>query len=497
VARLNARHAPLPSPETAAPPRVEADSSHVRSGASGVARRPRLFGLVALAVGLISGSGLAFEIALTRIFSLLFQYHYAFLALSVAVLGLGLGALAARFIVPRHGGASGSRALWRATLGLSLAFPLSAAALAWMPSVTSVIPHTLVALIPFSLIGFISALIFTQHHAESGLLYGADLVGAAVGIIAVLGLLAVLGAFNVAISLSVPAGVAGLLLAIADRSPGQASRPRRQPALFSPAAGLLLGGGLLAFNIVSNAVDFRPANLTSAPRDKTMLAVLLDPIFPARLVATAWDPFARVDVVETTDPASKYVFTDGGAGSFMMQFDGNLETVAGLRHTLEYLPFTVGTSDTTLIMGAGAGKDVLLALLAGSTRITAVEVNPAMVAMTRRFAAYNGGILDRPEVELIVGDARTAAERSTDQYDLIYLNLVYSQASEPGSQALVENYLFTREAFQAYLARLAPTGHLAVISHNALEGSRAALTVLQAMADTGTPVPQALDHLAV
>jgi hypothetical protein len=151
----------------------------------------------------------------------------------------------------------------------------------------------------------------------------------------------------------------------------------------------------------------------------------------------------------------------------------------------------------TLILGAGAGKDVLLGLLADAKRITAVEVNPAMVEATRRFADYNGAILDRPEVDLVVGDARTFAERSSERYDLIYLNLVYTQAAEPASQALVENYIFTRQAFRAYLDHLTPGGHLAIVSHNALEGSRAAITGLRVLAEEGEPLSGALRHLAL
>ena len=64
-------------------------------------------------------------------------------------------------------------------------------------------------------------------------------------------------------------------------------------------------------------------------------------------------------------------------------------------------------------------------------------------------------------------------ERTNDAYNLIYLSLVYTQAVEPASQALVENYIFTREAFKTYLNRLAPSGRLTIVSHNALEGSRA------------------------
>jgi len=98
-------------------------------------------------------------------------------------------------------------------------------------------------------------------------------------------------------------------------------------------------------------------------------------------------------------------------------------------------------------------------------------------------------------VNLVEGDARSYVERTDEQYDVIYLNLVYTQAVEPASQALVENYIFTRQAFQTYLQHLAPGGRLTIISHNALEGSRAALTAVQSMQDMGIPPSKALDHL--
>ncbi len=41
---------------------------------------------------LLSAASLAFEVTLTHLFSLVFQYHFAFLAVSSAILGLGVGA---------------------------------------------------------------------------------------------------------------------------------------------------------------------------------------------------------------------------------------------------------------------------------------------------------------------------------------------------------------------------------------------------------------------
>lgn len=43
---------------------------------------------VALAVLALAAVGLAYEVTLTRLFSLIFQYHYVFLIVSLAVLGL-------------------------------------------------------------------------------------------------------------------------------------------------------------------------------------------------------------------------------------------------------------------------------------------------------------------------------------------------------------------------------------------------------------------------
>src|SRR6266566_6392217 len=44
-----------------------------------------------LCVGLTTMATLLLELALTRIFSVVFYYHFAFLAISIALFGLGLG----------------------------------------------------------------------------------------------------------------------------------------------------------------------------------------------------------------------------------------------------------------------------------------------------------------------------------------------------------------------------------------------------------------------
>lgn len=446
---------------------------------------PRSRRLILLALSVVSGTGLAFEIALTRIFSLFFQYHFAFLAVSLAVLGLSLGAAWGHFRTQPD-----TKTFLSILMALGVAFPVTTAILSWYPSAGSIVPRALVALVPFVLIGLFAALTFERFSSISGLLYSADLGGAGIGVLVVLGLLSICSAFSVVLLSGILVSAISLALVVGNPD-------LRTDRRLLGASGLICGIGiiLLATNLVTGIVDFDPSHLKSAPRDKTMLQILDDPSQDARIVRTAWSPFSRVDVVETSDPSIKYVFSDGGAGSYMVRYDGTPASLQGWEKSVDYLPFTAGPVDQTLVIGSGGGKDVALALLAGAQKITAVEVNPAVISVTRHYADYNGNILDRPQVKLVQGDARSFVERTSTHYDLIYLNLVYTQAAEPGSQALVENYIFTWEAFRTYLEHLKPGGRVAVVSHNALEASRASLTALRAFDEMGIPPAQALDHL--
>ena len=442
-------------------------------------------GLRASVIALISASGLAYEIALTRVFSLYFQYHYVFLVLSLAVLGISLGAAGGQFLRQREEPTQGT--LGKALFALCLSYPIVAIVIGLLPSALVAIGCFVLTPIPFILVGFCSTLLFAQARDESGTLYAADLIGAAAGVLGVLALLNVFDAFSIVILLGAPNALGLLLMSLKGSS-----------SMRNSAAIVLVGLiGLSLVNAITGLANYNPLHISQAPPDKTLIQVLQDSAMQARVVYSTWNPFARIDVVETSDPTQKLVFTDGGAGSYMLRFDGDLGSMQEQRVSVEFLPFLVSTPNKTLVLGAGAGKDVLLALLAGSKDITAVEVNPAMIATTRKYADYNGNIFDRPEVRLHVGDARTFAEASREQFDLVYLNVVYSQAAPPASQALVENYIFTAEAFRAYLNRLAPNGKLALVLHNGLEGTRAAITAIKTLQDMGVPPAQAIDQMAL
>ncbi|HML20650.1 MAG TPA: hypothetical protein PKD09_03310 [Aggregatilinea sp.] len=439
-------------------------------------------------VMLLSAVGLAYEVALTRLFSLMFEYHYVFLIVSISVAGLGVGAALATLFLRQRDTPLDWSDLANGTLLIALLLVGTMAVLLTLSSASLKIVALTAAVLPFIGIGFVNSALFARFAEAGGTLYAADLLGGAVGIAAVLGLVTWLGAFVTLGALGVVCALAALILAWIGGA------RRLQTGAAGAAAVLAV---LLALNAWGNWLAFSPADLDDTPPDKTMMTVLQDP--DARLVETQWSPFARLDVVETSDEAVRYVFTDAGAGSIMVGYDGDDQDVAWLKNEIAYLPFTIAPEATqnVLILGSGAGKDVLMAHLTGAESITAVEINPQMIDLTRDYGSYNGDIYDLPGVRTVAMDGRNFVDRTGEQFDLIYANLVYSQAATPGTSALAENYVYTQEALHSYWDRLSDDGRIAFVAHHGIEGMRLVVGALQMLQDEGYSLQEALEHVAL
>ena len=157
-----------------------------------------------LAVALMSFAALLLELGLTRLFSVVLFYHFAFLAISIALLGLGAGAVFAYL-----------RRQWlvRWSIG-QLATALCVANAIVIVAVLEVVLHTavslhvdwtnswrltvlyLVAAVPFFITGLLFSVIFARHSAGITQLYGADLLGGALACLALVPLLNFIGGPN-------------------------------------------------------------------------------------------------------------------------------------------------------------------------------------------------------------------------------------------------------------------------------------------------------------
>lgn len=442
---------------------------------------------VALAVLLLSATGFSLQISLTRIFSLLFQYHYVFLVVSLAVLGLGLGAALGYAAKQLNFFQDDLKAIHAALLLLAWILPLTAWLLSTLESSDVTAIAILLSLLPYLLIGFINALVYSHFARDSHFIYGSDLVGAALGLSLSLVATATFGPFTTIL-------LCGVLVALTSRliASGKMSR---WLSVSSVALLALLG----VTNYFTNVVGYHPENVVLAPPDKTMIHVLQNERLEPDLLESRWGAFARIDVVRLKNDAQRYVFTDGGAGSLMQRLepDVHISRYDWLEKEIPYLPFTVGKNDDTLIIGAGAGYDVFMAKYGGAKNITAVEINPTIVEITRAYQEYNGNILDSEGVTTFITDGRNFAERTNKTFDLIFLNNVYSQAAAPTNASLAENYTFTLEAFRAYWQRLNGDGRLAIVGHNGIEGVRLLMTALSMLEGEGLELKDALYHTSL
>jgi SAM-dependent methyltransferase len=112
---------------------------------------------------------------------------------------------------------------------------------------------------------------------------------------------------------------------------------------------------------------------------------------------------------------------------------------------------------SVLIIGAGTGDDVAIALRLGARHVDAVEIDPRIHAIGVERNPDHA--FQDPRVTSYVNDGRAFLEQTPRRYDLILFALPDSLTLVAGQSSLrLESYLFTAEAMQAARAHLMPGG---------------------------------------
>jgi hypothetical protein len=120
--------------------------------------------------------------------------------------------------------------------------------------------------------------------------------------------------------------------------------------------------------------------------------------------------------------------------------------------------------DDVLIIGAGTGNDVAVALDEGAVRIDAVEIDPVLQQLGRE--KHPQRPYSDPRVTAHIDDGRAFLERTGRRYDLILLALPDSATIVTGQAALrLENYLFTTQALDQARSLLKPGGTFAMYNY--------------------------------
>ena len=426
------------------------------------------------AVALVSAGALAYEVLLTRLFSIVQWHHYAYMVISIALLGYGVSgaflALAGEAL-RRHLRAAfaAGAALFAVSAVLSFAvaerLPFNPLAVIWEPRQLLFLPilYALFAL-PFFGAATCIGLALAAFPHRVGRIYRYDLMGAAAGAIGLM--LALFVVFpDAALRLVALMGLLAATLAISLRDNGAIRKSRAAAcSVAAVAACAALPPSWTALHLseykgLSQALLVPGAQvLVEDSSPLGLLTVVSSPTVPLRHA-----PGLSLNNA-TEPPAQLGVFTDGDGLTAITAFDGRREPLAYLDFTPAALPYHLLEKPDVLILGAGGGADILLALLHGAATIDAVELNPQLVRLVaERFSAFAGHLYERPGVRVHVAEARSFVAGGSNRYDVIQIPLLDSfAAAAAGTHSLSESYVYTIEAFEQYLDRLRPGGYLAI-----------------------------------
>jgi spermidine synthase len=109
-----------------------------------------------------------------------------------------------------------------------------------------------------------------------------------------------------------------------------------------------------------------------------------------------------------------------------------------------------------LIVGAGTGNDIAGALRQGVTDITAVEIDPGIIALGKKYHPERP--YDSAKVHLVNDDARSFFVNTTDRYDVICFGLLDSHTTTAMTNARLDHYVYTKESLEIARSRLAKGG---------------------------------------
>ncbi len=171
----------------------------------------------------------------------------------------------------------------------------------------------------------------------------------------------------------------------------------------------------------------------------------------------SWSPYYKV--VATEHQANGFRVISVSVNGVPHQNATDAETKARLepRYALPYQRTTRSAPGRVLIVGAGTGTDVALALSRGATSVDAVEIDPRLQQIGAQ--RHPDHPYQDPRVHVHIDDGRAFLERSSDKYDMIIFALPDSLTLVAGASSLrLESYLFTVEAMQSVRDHLAPGG---------------------------------------
>lgn len=223
------------------------------------------------------------------------------------------------------------------------------------------------------------------------------------------------------------------------------------------APPLVWGIGTVVLILVLFRQSWRPLPLVALAGIVFMLAQ------ESSIPEYSWSPYYKVAVVSLEENTRYHITVNGIPHQ-------DITPVADIREDKDsiYLQPYLRTGDVAdadvLVVGAGNGTDVALALSEQVGSVDAVEIDPRLLQIGKEL--HPDRPYADPRVTTYVADGREFLENTERTYDLILFALPDSLTLVSGQGALrLESYLFTVEAMDAARERLRPGGVFAMYNY--------------------------------
>ena len=416
-------------------------------------------------IGLFSATILLFQVTLTRLFSIAQFYHFAFLVVSLALLGFGAsGSILA--VWPRL------RSAWlRPVYALGFApatviayiilnrWSFDSYAIAWdRGQVWRLLVNLFCLAVPFTFAGALVGAFLSDPQLSAGRIYGANMIGSALGAAVAPLLLPGLGDERIIVLCSAVATWAALLLI-----PGV---PHGR--VLTLIGVLMLAASLVGLIFPPDALEIQPSPY------KALSTFRRNP--DATIEQPRYNAYSRLDIVRSPSihsaPGISITYFSPPPPEIGLLIDGDnlmpvVEASASPPAFAAAMPASIAfglyQSPKSLILGAGGGLDAWVALANGAGSVVAVEPNGLVYDALRGDLRDWSGLAGDPRVKLVHQEIRTYAQQSKQRFDIVQLALTDTyRPVTSGAFTLTENYTLTVEAFGEYLALLDRDGMLVV-----------------------------------
>lgn len=218
-----------------------------------------------------------------------------------------------------------------------------------------------------------------------------------------------------------------------------------------PFVWLLVAGGLAVFFVLWQSRD-RKINIA------LLVMIIISSWFASRaenVMDVIWSPYQKLAISRDEGDlrVGEYIVTVNNVG-YQGLIDLSESNVAA--HPEKYAPELAGLSQydlpallhpnpkSILIVGAGTGNDAAGALRNGVESVTAVEIDPAIIAIGREL--HSEKPYSNPNVRVVNDDARSFFATTQEKYDVISFSLLDSHTTTAMTNARLDHYVYTVES---------------------------------------------------